>query len=121
MVALSGPMTESYPGYPVDISVITPKPTEWWLRPVISAARVGEQSAVEWKFVYRKPSLAMRSRAGVGMTPPKVDGAPKPTSSVIMSRTFGAPLGGTTRAGHAGFDCAALRLISPWKGGGGGG
>jgi hypothetical protein len=24
-----------------------PKPTEWWLRPVISAARVGEHSAVE--------------------------------------------------------------------------
>ena len=24
-----------------------PKPTEWWLRPVINAARVGEQSAVE--------------------------------------------------------------------------
>jgi hypothetical protein len=26
-------------------------PTEWWLRPVKSAARVGEQSAVVWKFV----------------------------------------------------------------------
>ena len=26
-------------------------PTEWWLRPVISAARVGEQSAVEWNCV----------------------------------------------------------------------
>jgi len=31
----------------VDISPITPNPTEWWLRPVISAARVGEHSAVE--------------------------------------------------------------------------
>jgi hypothetical protein len=51
MVALSGPMMESYPGYPVDISVMTPKPTEWWLRPVISAARVGEQRAVEWNCV----------------------------------------------------------------------
>ena len=29
----------------------TPKPTEWWLRPVISAARVGEHSDVEWKLV----------------------------------------------------------------------
>jgi hypothetical protein len=25
---------------------MTPKPAEWWLRPVISAARVGEHSAV---------------------------------------------------------------------------
>src|SRR5215469_5429694 len=63
----------------------------------------------------------MRSSAGVGMTPPKVDGAPKPTSSVMTRRIFGAPAGGTTRAGHAGFDCAALRLISPRNGGGGGG
>jgi hypothetical protein len=31
--------------------VTTPKPAEWWLRPVISAPRVGEQSAVEWKLV----------------------------------------------------------------------
>ena len=58
---------------------------------------------------------------GVGMTPPKVDGAPKPTSSVMISRIFGAPFGGTTRAGHAGFDCAALRLISPSNFCGGGG
>jgi hypothetical protein len=28
-----------------------PKPTEWWFRPVITAARVGEQSDVEWKLV----------------------------------------------------------------------
>ena len=26
-------------------------PTLWWLRPVRSAARVGEQSGVTWKFV----------------------------------------------------------------------
>ena len=57
-------------------SEITPKPAEWWFRPVMSAARVGEQSAVEWKLVYRRPFCAMRSSAGVGMTPPKVDGAP---------------------------------------------
>jgi len=50
-----------------------------------------------------------------------VDGAPKPTSSVRMSRMFGAPFGGTTRAGHAGFDWVALRLMTPWNGGGGGG
>ena len=36
---------------PVAASETTPKPTEWWLRPVISAARVGEHSEVEWKLV----------------------------------------------------------------------
>src|ERR1035438_3440278 len=56
---------------------------------------------------------ATRSSVAVGITPPKVLGAPKPTSSVMMSRILGAPLGGTTRAGHAGLDCKALRLISP--------
>lgn len=64
---------------------------------------------------------AMRSSVGVGMTPPKVEGAPKPTSSVMTKRIFGASFGGTTRAGHAGFDCAALRPISPWNGWAGGG
>ena len=42
----------------------------------------------------------MRSSAGVGITPPKVLATPKPESSVMISRTFGAPLGGTTRAGQ---------------------
>src|SRR6516225_6385669 len=34
----------------------------------------------------------MRSSVGVGITPPNVDGAPKPTSSVRISRILGAPL-----------------------------
>ena len=36
------------PGSGVDISLVTPIPTEWWLRPVISACRVGEHSGVTW-------------------------------------------------------------------------
>jgi hypothetical protein len=36
----------------------------------------------------------MRSSVGVGMTPPNVLGAAKPTSSVMISRMFGAPFGG---------------------------
>ena len=67
------------------------------------------------------PAAAIRSSAGVGITPPKVDGAAKPTSSVMISRIFGAPFGGTTRAGHAGFDWAAFSSISPLNGCGGGG
>jgi hypothetical protein len=34
------------PGAEVAISVIAPIPTEWWLRPVSIACRVGEHSAV---------------------------------------------------------------------------
>src|SRR5208337_4979734 len=113
MVALSGPMTESYPGYPVDNSPMTPKPAEWWLRPVMSAARVGEHRAVECMQVYRSPALATRSSAGVGMTPPNVLGAPKPTSSVMINNTLGAPLGGTTRGAHHAFDWAAFSLNTP--------
>jgi hypothetical protein len=63
----------------------------------------------------------MRSSAGVGITPPKAEGAEKPTSSVMISRMFGAPAGGTICAGQKGFDWAALSLISPLNGGGGGG
>ena len=59
--------------------------------------------------------------AGVGMTPPKVLGTPKPESSVMMSRTLGAPLGGTTRGAHHAFDCRALSLITPPNFGSGGG
>ena len=55
------------------------------------------------------------------MTPPKVEGAAKPTSSVMISRMFGAPLGGTMVAGQAGFDCTALSSIWPVKGWGGAG
>src|ERR1022692_1441982 len=55
------------------------------------------------------------------MTPPKVLGTPKPESSVMMSRTFGAPLGGTTRGAHQGVDWAALRSILPSNLSGGGG
>ncbi len=41
-------ITPVYPGKPVPASPMTPLATEWWFRPVSSAARVGEQSAVVW-------------------------------------------------------------------------
>ena len=63
----------------------------------------------------------MRSRAGVGTTPPKVPGAPKPTSSVMMSSTLGAPFGGTMRGAHQAFDSEAFSLITPPNFGSGGG
>jgi hypothetical protein len=63
----------------------------------------------------------MRSIVGVGMTPPKVLGAPNPWSSVMMSNTLGAPFGCTTRGGHHGFESEAFSLITPPNAGGGGG
>src|SRR4029450_7213827 len=63
----------------------------------------------------------MRSMAGVGMTPPKVLGAPKPWSSVMMSSTFGAPFGGTPRGAHHAFDSEAFSVITPPNFGSGGG
>ena len=71
--------------------------------------------------MYFSPTLAMRSIAGVGITPPYVLGAPKPESSVMMSRTLGAPLGGTMRGVHHAFDWRALSLITPPNFGSGGG
>src|SRR5208282_928434 len=63
----------------------------------------------------------MRSRAGVGITPPNVLATPKPASSVMISKTFGAPLGGTIRGSQHGFDSRASRLITPPNGLGSGG
>ena len=55
------------------------------------------------------------------MTPPKVLGAPKPWSSVMMSNTLGAPFGGTTRGAHQAVEPEAFSLITPPNAGGGGG
>src|SRR5215468_5667517 len=96
-------MIDVYPGYPVANSVMLPMPTLWWLRPVRSAARVGEHSAVVWNSLKRRPFAATRSRAGVGIGPPKALDAPKPVSSVIIRSTFGAPAGAVTAWGKSGF------------------
>src|SRR5512139_4066135 len=87
----------------------------------MSAARVGELRAVEKTRLYFRPSLARRSIVGVGITPPKVLGTPKPASSVMMSSTFGAPLGGTTRGAHQYLEFSASCLITPPNFGSGGG
>ena len=52
-----------------------------WLRPVSRHERVGEQSAVVWKFVYRSPRSAIRLMFGVSISPPNDSIAEKPTSS----------------------------------------
>ncbi len=74
--------------------MIPPIPTEWWLRPVSIAWRVGEHSAVVWKRLSFNPFAASRSATGVLHGPPNADDAPKPTSSISTISTFGAPSGG---------------------------
>ena len=85
-------------------------PTEWWLRPVSSAWRVGEQSAVVWKRLYLQPVAARRSAVGVAQGPPKALEAPKPTSSSRTTSTFGAPSGG--RSGSIGGNDVSGSLAS---------
>src|SRR5476649_1579541 len=53
---------------------------------------------------------------GVGTGPPNVLLAPKPTSSVRMSRTFGAPLGALTSCGKSLVDSPMVRPMCPLKG-----
>ena len=69
-------------------------PTVWWLRPLSSAARVGEQSAVVWKRLNFSPPAARRSAFGVAHGPPNALEAPNPTSSSSTTSTLGAPAGG---------------------------
>ena len=73
---------------------MTPIPTEWWLRPVSKADRVGAHSAVVWKRLYFRPFSASRSAVGVAHGPPNALDAAKPTSSSKMTSTLGAPAGG---------------------------
>src|SRR5829696_1063766 len=61
---------ELYPGAAVASSVMTPIPTEWWLRPDSNAA------------------------VGVAHGPPNALDAAKPTSSSRTTSTFGEPAGG---------------------------
>src|SRR6186713_2860362 len=89
---------------------MTPIPTEWWLRPVSNAARVGAQSAVVWKRLYFRPFSASRSAVGVAHGPPNALDAANPTSSSRTTSTFGAPAGG--RSGSIGGNVAAGSLAS---------
>ena len=91
-------------------------PTEWWLRPVSNACRVGEQSAVVWKRVNFSPPAASFSAVGVWQGPPKALVAPKPTSSIRTIRTLGAPWGGLNRSIGGNFEAGSLasNVISPF-------
>jgi hypothetical protein len=78
---------------------------QWWLRPVISAARVGsERGGVELRAQPRLRNPVQRRRRDDTQTPL----TPYPRSSVMMSSTLGAPLGGTMRGGHQGLESLTL-------------
>src|SRR5688500_16746584 len=95
-----------------------PMPTEWWLRPVSSACRVGEQSAVVWKRLYFRPRVASFSAFGVWHGPPKALDAPNPASSIRITRIFGAPFGGRTCSMGGYFDSGSFAsyVIRPVRG-----
>lgn len=64
-----GRMLESH-GYALAVPA-TPAMLHWcWVRPVSSAARVGEHSGLTWKFTYFRPFFANLSKAGVLIGPP---------------------------------------------------
>src|SRR6478752_7402332 len=85
---------ELLPGAEVAVSVMLPIPTEWWLRPVSSAWRVGAHNAVVWNRLYFNPRAARRSAFGVAHGPPNALDAPNPMSSSRTISTLGAPGGG---------------------------
>ena len=58
------------PSKSLAIAEIWPLPTNVWLRPVSSDARVGEHIAVEWKRLYETPMFATRLSVGVLISPP---------------------------------------------------
>ena len=89
-------------------------PFEWWLRPVSRHARVGEHSAVVWKFASRTPPAASRSMFGV------VDvgavAAELRVADVVEhdeQRRSARPSGAVGSGGHHGVDSRQVGPITP--------
>ena len=81
MVPFSGGIKPLYPGKPEAASVMIAMPFLWGLRPVSRHDRVGEHSAVVWKFVYVRPRSWIRRMLGISTRPPYTSQAPNPVSS----------------------------------------
>ena len=84
IVAHSNGMCPLELGKPDAASVMLAIPFVVWLRPVSRHERVGEHSAVVWKFVYVRPCSAIRLMFGVSISPPNGSIAENPTSSRTM-------------------------------------
>src|SRR5712691_1236519 len=104
-------MVPLYPGNPMGMSARKPMPTAWWFRPVSRQARVGEQSDVTWKRLYRRPAAASASIRGVPRSDPKQPSCAKPRSSTTISTTLGAPAGGTGGGAKLAVDSAIVLPI----------
>ncbi len=77
-----GPHASYCPAREVAISVMPPMPTEWWLRPVSSACRVGEHSAVVWKRLILAGRLG-RELLEVGRVARAAEGARRAEADVV--------------------------------------
>jgi hypothetical protein len=53
------------------------------------------------KIIVAQPLARDPVKVGVGIGPPKVELAPKPTSSIITSKTLGAPSGAAISFGQS--------------------
>src|SRR5215213_5560955 len=105
-------------GNPDVASVMHPMPLVVWFRPVMRQERVGEQSAVVWKFVYVSPRSAIRLMFGVSTSPPYGSIAEKPTSSRTTYSTLGAPSGaiGWVNGSQSGTESLMSMSIFPRNG-----
>ena len=71
----------------VAVSVMLPMPTEWWLRPVSMACRVGAHRAVVWNRLYFNPRLASRSSVGSHSSQRGRYQFHSPSSFIMLGRT----------------------------------
>ena len=102
---------ELYPGAEVASSVSDPMPTAWWLRPVSSAWRVGEHSAVVWnRLSFQAARGQPLSGRGVDRTAERRGGAEPDVVQQNTTSTLGAPAGG--RKGSIGGNLVAGSLAS---------
>ena len=70
------------------------------------------------KPVIPEASAASRSKFGVRHGPPNADDAPKPTSSISTTSTFGAPFGGRKGSIGGNFVSGSLasKVVNPMVG-----
>ena len=85
-------------------------PTEWWLRPLSSAARVGAHSAVVWKRLYASPPPLQPLRGRRAHRP--AEGAARAEADIVEQhdQDVGRALGRQQRPRSAGRRCPG-----PWR------
>jgi hypothetical protein len=74
-----------------------------------------KRMAVVWKRLYRRPLSASRLKEAVSTGPLSIEAALKPTSSVMITRTFGGPSGAKMPTGKSSSEFTASSSNFPWK------